>query len=133
MAFQIRMGRPEMEAHWKDLTTRKLAGTLDREEEKYFLKLVKVPGYLGENPRHRSLNSHEISDLSRKHGFKIFQCYLENRTPAAGRIFWVYGPNQGDITVLAVEPHPEDQKRGAYERVALSDMSADKPKPPGKR
>ena len=35
--------------------------------------------------------------------------------PAAGRTLWAYGPNQRDITVLAIEPHPEDQKRGAYQ------------------
>lgn len=29
---------------------------------------------------------------------KIFQSYLENNTPAAGRLFWAYGPDSGDIT-----------------------------------
>jgi len=72
------------------------------------------------NPRHNSLASHEIEDLSRKHGIKIFQSYLENKTPAAGRMFWAYGPGKGDITILAVEPHPEDEKRGAYERIKLA-------------
>jgi hypothetical protein len=24
------------------------------------------------------------------------------------------------ITILAIEPHPEDQKRGAYQRIKLS-------------
>jgi hypothetical protein len=60
---------------------------------------------------------------------KIFQSYLENRAPAAGRIFWAYGPQQGDITVLAIEPHPEDQKRGAYLRIKLSKLPPSKPKP----
>ena len=41
-------------------------------------------GYLSADPRHNSLSSHEISDLSRKHGLKIFQSYLENNTPGAG-------------------------------------------------
>jgi hypothetical protein len=58
--------------------------------------------------------------LTRKYGIKVFQSYLENRTPAAGRIFWAHGPDKRDITVLAIEPHPEDQKRGAYERIKLS-------------
>lgn len=133
MPFQIRMGVPEMEAHWNDLSTRKLAGMLDREEEKYFKKLVKTLGLLAANPRHPGLNSHEIDDLTKKHGIKIFQSYLENRTPAAGRLFWAYGPDQGDVTVLAIEPHPEDQKRGAYQRITLSRLPAGKRKPPGKR
>jgi len=120
MAFKIRMGVPEMEEFWNDILSRKLAGKLDRDEEKFFKKLVKVLGYLQDNPRHNSLSSHEIDDLSRKYCMKIFESYLENRTPAAGRIFWSYGPEKGDITLLAIEPHPEDKKRGAYERIKLS-------------
>jgi hypothetical protein len=120
MPFRIRMGLPEMAAAWDDLVARKQQGKLSGDEVKFFKKLVKALGYLSQNPRHNSLASHEIDDLTRKHGFKIFQSYLENRTPAAGRLFWAYGPDQGDLTVLAVEPHPEDQKRGAYARIRLS-------------
>jgi hypothetical protein len=120
MAFKIRMGLPEMEAFWNDISTRKLKGKLAKDEERYFKKLVKTLGYLSENPRHNSLASHEIDDLTRKYGFKIFQSYLENNTPSAGRVFWAYGPEKQDITVLAIEPHPEDQKRGAYQRIKLS-------------
>jgi hypothetical protein len=120
MAFRIRMGLPEMTIFWDDFSARKLQGRLGKEEEKFFKKLIKVLGYLAENPRHNSLVSHEIDDLTRKYGFKIFQSYLENNTPSAGRIFWTYGPDKQDITVLAIEPHPEDQKRGAYQHVKLS-------------
>ncbi len=122
MAFRIRMGVPEMEAHWNDLSVRKLAGKLDNGEEKFFKKLVKTLGFLSQNPRHPGLASHEIDDLTRKHGIKIFQSYLENNLPAAGRLFWAYGPEKGDITILAIEPHPEDQKRGAYRRIKLSSL-----------
>ena len=122
MVFKIRMGQPEMEALWLDLSTRKLRGGLDKDEEKLFKKLVKALGFLSSNPKHNSLASHEITELSRKYGLRIFQSYLENNTPGAGRIFWAYGPEQGDITVLAIEPHPEDKKRGAYERIKLSSL-----------
>ena len=122
MAFRIRMGVPEMAAYWNDLATRKLAGKLDKDEEKFFKKLFKALGFLGQNPRHPGLASHEIDDLTRKHGIKIFQSYLENNVPAAGRLFWAYGPEQGDITVLAIEPYQEDQKRGAYQRIKLSNL-----------
>ena len=120
MPFRIRMGLPEMAAFWNDCVAREQQGQLSGSEEKVFKKLVKALRYLGQNPRHNSLASHEIDDLTRKHGFKIFQSYLENNTPAAGRLFWAYGPEQGDITILAIEPHPEDQKRGAYGRIKLS-------------
>jgi hypothetical protein len=122
MAFNIRMGLPGMEAKWNDLVDRARRDQLDKEEQKFYRKLVKALGYLRENPRHNSLASHEIDALSRKCGFRVFQSYLESKTPAAGRIFWSYGPDKGDITILGVEPHPEDQKRGAYERIKLALM-----------
>jgi hypothetical protein len=126
MPFKIRMGVPGMEALWNDLSTRKQKAKLDKNEEKFFKKWVKALGYLSENPRHNSLASHEIDDLTRKYGLKIFQSYLESKTPAAGRMFWAYGPDKGDITILAIEPHPEDQKRGAYHRIGLASMSSKK-------
>ena len=117
-----------MEALWKDLSTRKEDGRLDKVEEKFFKKWTKALGYLSVDPRHNSLASHEIEDLSRRHGFKIFQSYLENKTPGAGRMFRAYGPDKGDITILAVEPHPEDEKRVAYQRTKLSSVPPAKPK-----
>ena len=118
------MGVPGMEALWNDLSTRKQAGKLDKTEEKFFKKWVKALAHLSANPRHNSLASHEIDELSRRHGLRIFQSYLENKTPAAGRMFWAYGPDKGDITILAIEPHPEDEKRGAYARIKLSSVPA---------
>ena len=132
MAFNIRMGVPEMEAVWTDLSSRATDGTLAKNELKFFKKWVKALGFLSMNPRHNSLASHEIDDLTRKDGVKIFQSYLENNTPSAGRLFWAYGPDSGDITVLAIEPHPEDQKHGAYQRIKLSSRPDAKSKPDGK-
>jgi hypothetical protein len=129
MPFRIRMGEPEMGACWGDLSGRYLQGRLDSHEAKFFKKLTKALGFLSQNPRHPGLASHEIADLTRQHGIKIFQSYLENNTPAAGRLFWAYGPDQGDITVLAIEPHPEDQKRGAYQRIKLSVFPPGRSKP----
>ena len=42
MPFALRMGQPEMEALWQDLSTRKQAGRLGKDEEKFFKQLVKV-------------------------------------------------------------------------------------------
>ena len=30
------------------------------------------------------------------------------------RMYWVYGPDQQSITIIGLEPHPEDKKNGAY-------------------
>jgi len=86
MAFKIRMGQPEMDSLWNDLSTRKQLGLLDKEEEKSFKKLVKALGFLSANPKHNSLASHEISDLSRKYGMKFFLAILR-------KLFRIHGPD----------------------------------------
>ncbi|MCD8104661.1 MAG: hypothetical protein LUF35_06600 [Lachnospiraceae bacterium] len=32
-------------------------------------------------------------------------------------MYWVYGPGKQEITVIGLEPHPEDKKNGAYDRI----------------
>ena len=120
MTFNIRMGIPEVDTLWKDFSQRKLACQLDKSEERFFKKLVKTLDHLRRDPKHPGLASHEIDVLSLKYKVKIFQSYLENNTPSAGRLFWAYGPNPREITIFAIEPHPEDQKKGAYQRIKLS-------------
>ncbi|MCK4542889.1 MAG: hypothetical protein KAU17_11700 [Spirochaetales bacterium] len=120
MTFQIRMGVPEMEHFWNDLQYKADTGVLTKTEEKFFKKLVKVLRYLSQNPRHPGLSSHDIKQLTKRYGMKVWESYLENNVPAAGRIFWVYGPEKGDITIIGIEPHPEDKKSGGYEKVSLS-------------
>jgi hypothetical protein len=68
-------------------------------------KVHKALGLLETNPRHPGLNSKPYRSLSSKTR-KVFESYVENRTPAAFRIFWHYGPGKGVITVLAIVPHP---------------------------
>lgn len=71
------------------------------------LKAVrKTLGYLELNPRHPSLNTHEYSSISAPDGSKVFEAYAENNTPAAYRIFWHYGPDKNEITIIAITPHP---------------------------
>ena len=65
---------------------------------------------------------HEISVLSRRYGVKVWQSYLENKNSGARRMYWVYGPDQQEITIIGVEPQPEDAKNGAYDRITLSDL-----------
>jgi hypothetical protein len=71
------------------------------------LKAVrKTLGYLEINPRHQSLHTHKYSSLRGPRGEDVFEAYAENRTPAAYRIFWHYGPGKDVITILAITPHP---------------------------
>ena len=120
--YALRMGVPEMEALWKHLTAKADSNALKGSERQLFKKLTKTLDLLRHNPRHRSLATHAIDEMSKRHGFKVWQSYLENHTPAAGRLFWAYGPGRKEISILAVEPHPEDKKRGAYARIKLSHL-----------
>ena len=57
-------------------------------------------------PRHPSLNTHRFSSLRGPDGEEVFEAYAESRTPADYRIFWMYGPDTGQITVIAITSHP---------------------------
>ena len=120
MMFTLRMGVPDMEALWLALTEGADNNTLSASEKKLFKKLVKALDRLRTDPYNNSLQSHEIDTLTKKYKIKIFQSYLENKTPSAGRMFWAYGPGKREITILGIEPHPDRAKRGAYERIKLS-------------
>ena len=119
--YNIRMGIPEMEAFWNELCAKVNSGTANKDDVILHKKLGKALLGLSKNPRHPGLESHEISSLSKRYGMKVWQSYLENKTPKAGRIFWVYGPNRMDITIIGLEPHPED-KSNAYNKITLSSM-----------
>ena len=64
-------------------------GEISKSDRQLLKKLVKCFDNLQKNPRHPGLESHEISTLTQKYGEKVWQSYLENNTPAAGRVFWV--------------------------------------------
>jgi len=128
--FTVEMGVPEMESLWEDLLKKFAGGTLDREETLLLKKLRKAILLLAENPGHPGLASHEISSLTKRYGMKVWQSYLENRTPAAGRIYWTYGPTLGSITIIGMEAHPESGKSRGYEKVSLSRPRATDPEPP---
>ena len=73
---------------------------------KRFKAVRKALGYLETNPRYPSLNTHKYNSISGPNDEEIFEAYAENKTPAAYRIFWYYGPNKKDITIVAITPHP---------------------------
>ena len=89
---------------------------------KLYNQIGKALVLLSNNPRHPSLQSHEIDVLSMRYETKVWCSYLRNKSPGAGRIYWCYGPKKGDITVVAIEPHPNDGKSNAYRSITLSQM-----------
>ena len=71
-------------------------------------QIKKTLGFLQFNPRHPSLRTHEYhsipSPFSKEQ--KVFEAYVQNQTPAAYRLFWCYGPEKRQITILSITPHP---------------------------
>ncbi len=117
--FTVVAGIPEIEAEWNRLIAGMKNATLTCSERTFAKKFAKAVAHLAENPFHPGLQSHEIRGLSARYGQRVFASCLENNSPVAGRLFWVYGPKRQYITVIGIEPHPEDSARG-YRRVLLS-------------
>ena len=122
MAYTIRMGVPEVEALSKELQAKWRSGTIKKDEAKLYKKWGNTLKKLSEDPMYPGLQSHEITALSKRYGMKVWQSYLENKKSDGMGIFWVYAPAQKEITVTGLEPHPEDKKKGAYDRIRLSDL-----------
>lgn len=79
---------------------------VDAAQIKRYKAVRKTIKSLAKNPRHPSLQTHEFRSLKGPNGEKAFEAYAEQRTPAAYRVFWYYGPSRGIITILAITSHP---------------------------
>ena len=116
------MGIPEMEVLWFRLQREYHSGTINKKDASLYKKWGKALKLLSDNPRHPSLQTHDIRELTERYGERVWQSYLENKTSGAMRMYWVYGPDSKSITIIGLEPHPEDKKSGAYARIVLSDL-----------
>ncbi len=71
-------------------------------------QVAKTVLLLSNNPRHSGLNTHEydsiVNPFDKKK--KVFEAYAQNQTPGAYRVFWCYGPESKQITIIAITPHP---------------------------
>lgn len=56
--------------------------------------------------QHNSLQTHKYHSKSGANAEKILQSYAQNNTPGAYRVFWHFGPEKGEITIVAITPHP---------------------------
>ena len=71
-----------------------------------FKAVRKTLGMMETDLRHPSPCTHEFTSMQGPNGEKVFEAYAQNRTPGAYRVFWYYGPKRGQLTVLAITPHP---------------------------
>jgi len=75
--------------------------------KKTILKSVrKTLGLMETNLRHPSLQTHVFQSLTGPNGEKVFEAYVQQKTPGAYRIFWYYGPDRKEITIVVITPHP---------------------------
>jgi len=76
--------------------------------EGLFKQVHKTIALLKENPRHPGLQTHEFHSLPHPYfpSEKVFEAYSQHKTPGAYRVFWCYGPDKGQVTIIAITPHP---------------------------
>jgi len=104
MPYKLRFAKPARE-------TLKSLESGDANDLQKLKKIRRALARLEENPRHPGLASHQYESFPVDRDVKVWDSYVENKTPSAWRIFWHYGPDEpyGElpiITVLAITPHP---------------------------
>jgi hypothetical protein len=108
---------PEAELNFRELHAAALAARANRQTKKQtksakqeglFKQVHEAVTKLEQNPRHLGLNTHEYDSIPNPYdkNQKVFEAYAQNKTPGAYRIFWCYGPEKQQITILAITPHP---------------------------
>jgi hypothetical protein len=84
---------------------------VDLQGPRYATKLKKVRRALkllqDHGPRHPGPRSHAYQSVPGPSGETLWESsYVENNTPSAWRIWWIYGPAADEITIIVIGPHP---------------------------
>ena len=105
-AYKYAELRAKAEASVRAPKTKKKAKS--SKDEGLFKQVRKAIDLLRDNPKHPGLHTHEYDSIINPYdkNAKVFEAYAQNATPGAYRIFWCYGPKTGEITILAITPHP---------------------------
>lgn len=76
--------------------------------EGLFKQVHKTVTLLRDNPKHPGLHTHEYNSIENPfdRSQKVFEAYAQNKTPGAYRVFWCYGPQANELTIIAITPHP---------------------------
>lgn len=94
------------ELEWTDRAKATYKSLQDNLSDKARYKAVKkTVKFLARNPRYPSLETHPFISLSGPNGERVFEAYAQQKTPAAYRVFWYYGPSRGKITIFAITSH----------------------------
>lgn len=84
-------------------TTNRFDEQSDRPPENVYKQLKQKLLYLSENPRHRSLQTHEVKGAAGDYGGKVFEAYVNEKY----RLTWEYGESRGEIVLRNVDNHDE--------------------------
>lgn len=116
MSFKIIFVEPAGETYIQlELVAKKAFENRQKKKEKksskqegLFKQVYKTIYFLSQNPKHPSLKTHGYDSIPHPYNLKdkVFEAYVQNQTPGAYRVFWCYGPNKNDITIIAITPHP---------------------------
>lgn len=76
--------------------------------EGLFKQVHKTITLLTQNPRHPGLQTHEYRSLEHPYNpeEKVFEAYAQHKTSGAYRVFWCYGPEKAQLTIIAITAHP---------------------------
>lgn len=94
-----------LKARQRSKKTKKTKAT---KAEGLFKQVHKCIRHLISNPKHPGLATHEYHTLTNPYNEKgkVFEAYAQNDTAGAYRVFWCYGPDRRQITIIAITPHP---------------------------
>jgi hypothetical protein len=110
MSFEIRW-TPEASDQFDQLHKAASAVIRQGRKTKQFGLFQQVEGCIrklaAHGPRHPGLHSHPFSSLLNplNTAEKVVESYAQNRSPGAYGVFWCYGPQQGQNTIVAITPH----------------------------
>jgi hypothetical protein len=97
------------EAAQKSVNNRKKSRKVKASKaEGLFKQVKKAVDKLRENPKQSGLRSHQFSSMPNPFttGQPVWESYAQNNTPGAYRIFWCYGPEDGELGIISITPHP---------------------------
>lgn len=79
----------------------------DRSQVVVLNAVRKALGFLENNPRHPSLQTHKYDSLIGPSGEEVFEAYAQNKTPGAYRIFFHYVKDERQVVrIISIIPHP---------------------------
>ena len=85
------------------ITTEHFETQAEKLPENVYKQLKTKLAYLCANPRHPSLQTHEVKGVTGNYSGRIFEAYVNEKY----RMTWEYGASRGEIVLRNVDNHDE--------------------------